>query len=80
MKTFFPLLLAAAFWITTHNGLASGLMRARLVAGLGANGFRIFYSILSVLALVLLARASGAADPVPLWTAPAWLRLLLALV
>jgi len=80
MKTFFPLLMAAAFWFVTHHGLASGLMRARLVAGLGANGFRIFYSILSVLALVLLARASGAADPVPLWTAPAWLRLLLALI
>jgi uncharacterized membrane protein len=80
MKTFFPLLMAAAFWFATHNGLASGLMRSRLVAGLGANGFRIFYSILSVLALVLLARASGAAETLPLWTAPAWLRLVLALI
>ena len=80
MKSFFHLALAAAFWFVTHHGLASGLMRARLVAGLGANGFRIFYSILSVLALVLLARASGAADPVPIWTAPAWLRLVLALI
>ncbi|MCA3278924.1 MAG: NnrU protein [Roseomonas sp.] len=80
MKTSFPLLLAAAFWFVTHNGLASGQMRAMLVAGLGANGFRIFYSILSVLALVLLARAWGAADPVPIWTAPAWLRLILALI
>jgi uncharacterized membrane protein len=80
MESIFPLLMAAAFWFATHNGLASGLMRARLVASLGANGFRIFYSILSVLALVLLARASGAADPVPIWTAPAWLRLVLALI
>ena len=80
MKTYFPLLMAAAFWFVTHHGLSSGVMRARLVAGLGANGFRIFYSILSVLALVLLARASGAADPVPIWTAPAWLRLVLALI
>jgi uncharacterized membrane protein len=80
MEGIFPLLMAAAFWFVTHNGLASGLMRARLVAGLGANGFRIFYSILSVLALVLLARAWGAADPAPIWTTPAWLRLLLALI
>ena len=80
MKAFFHLLLAAAFWFATHNGLASGLMRARLVAGLGANGFRIVYSILSVVALVLLVRASGAADHVPIWTAPAWLRLILALI
>lgn len=80
MESIFPLLMAAVFWFATHNGLASGLMRARLVASLGANGFRIFYSILSVLALVLLARASGAADPVPIWTAPAWLRLVLALI
>jgi uncharacterized membrane protein len=74
MQGIFPLLLAAAFWF------ASGVMRSRLVAGLGANGFRIFYSILSVLALVLLARASGAAETLPLWSAPAWLRLLLALI
>jgi uncharacterized membrane protein len=80
MQGIFPLLLAAAFWFATHNGLASGVMRSRLVAGLGANGFRIFYSILSVLALVLLARASGAAETLPLWSAPAWLRLLLALI
>ena len=80
MEGIFPLLMAAAFWFVTHHGLASGLMRARLVAGLGANGFRIFYSILSVLALVLLARASGAAETLPLWAVPAWLRLLLALI
>ena len=80
MEGLLPLLLTAAFWFATHHGLASGVMRARLVAGLGANGFRIFYSILSVLALVLLARASGAAETLPLWTAPAWLRLFLALV
>jgi uncharacterized membrane protein len=29
---------------------------------------------------VLLARASGAAETLPLWSAPAWLRLLLALI
>lgn len=80
MEGIFPLLMAAAFWFATHNGLASGVMRARLVAGLGANGFRIFYSILSVLALVLLARASGATETLLLWTVPAWLRLILALI
>ena len=80
MEGIFPLLLAAAFWIATHNGLAGSDIRARLVGRIGENGFRIFYSIFSVLALVMLARASGAAETIPLWTAPAWLRLALAVI
>ena len=80
MEGIFPLLLAAAFWIATHNGLAGTDIRARLVGRIGENGFRIFYSIFSVLALVMLARASGAAETVPLWIAPAWLRLALATI
>ncbi|MFN8980914.1 MAG: NnrU family protein [Alphaproteobacteria bacterium] len=80
MENLTPLLLAAAFWLATHNGLAVAHVRARLIAGLGANGFRIVYSILSVVALVLLSRAWGAADLVPIWHAPAWLRLVLALI
>ena len=80
MEGIFPLLLAAAFWIATHNGLAGTDIRARLVGRIGENGFRIFYSIFSVLALVMLARASGAAETIPLWIAPAWLRLALAAI
>ena len=80
MEGIFPLLLAAAFWIATHNGLAGSDIRTRLVGKIGENGFRIFYAVVSVLALVMLARASGAAQAIPLWTAPAWLRLLLALI
>ena len=80
MEGIFPLLLAAAFWIATHNGLAGTDIRTRLVGRIGENGFRIFYSIFSVLALVMLARASGAAETIPLWTAPAWLRLALAVI
>jgi uncharacterized membrane protein len=80
MEGIFPLLLAAAFWIVTHNGFAGTDIRTRLVGKIGENGFRIFYALLSVLALVMLARASGAAETMPLWTAPAWLRLLLAII
>jgi len=80
MKGIFPLLLAAAFWIATHNGLAGTDIRARLVGRIGENGFRIFYSVLSVLALVLLARASGSAETLPIWAAPSWLRLILAAI
>ncbi|MCA3324595.1 MAG: hypothetical protein INF75_11680 [Roseomonas sp.] len=80
MEGIFPLLLAAAFFVATHNGIAGTEIRARLVGRIGANGFRIAYSVLSVVALVLLARAWGAAEPLPIWTAPAWLRLLLALI
>jgi uncharacterized membrane protein len=80
MQDIFFLLLAAIFWIATHNGLAGSDIRTRLVGKIGENGFRIFYALISVLALVLLARASGAAEAIPLWTAPAWLRLLLAII
>ena len=80
MEGIFSLVLAAAFWIATHNGLAGSAFRARLVNRIGENGFRIFYSIVSVLALVMLARAWEGAPAMPLWTAPAWLRLLLAVI
>lgn len=80
MDGVFPLLLASAFWIATHHGLASDRLRPRLVGRLGENGFRIGYSILSVLALVMLARAWEGAAAMPLWPAPAWLRLILAAV
>jgi uncharacterized membrane protein len=80
MEGLLPLLMAAAFWIATHNGFAGTDIRTRLVSKIGENGFRIFYAVLSVLALVMLARAWEAAVAMPLWVAPAWLRLMLALI
>lgn len=80
MEGIFPLLLAAVFWIATHNGFAGTDIRTRLVAKIGENGFRIAYAIISVIAIMMLARAWEAAVAMPLWTAPAWLRLILALI
>jgi uncharacterized membrane protein len=80
MQDIFPLLLAAAFWIATHNGLAGSDIRTRLVGKIGEVGFRIAYAVTSIIAIMLLVQAWEAAVAMPLWTAPAWLRLLLAII
>ncbi|MCA3368619.1 MAG: hypothetical protein INF89_03915 [Roseomonas sp.] len=80
MEGIFPLLMAAAFWIATHNGFAGTDIRTRLVGKIGENGFRIVYAITSIIAIMMLARAWEGAVAMPLWTAPAWLRLILALI
>jgi uncharacterized membrane protein len=80
MEGIFPLLLAAAFWIATHNGFAGTDIRTRLVAKIGEIGFRIVYAVTSVIAIMMLVQAWEAAVAMPLWTAPAWLRFILALI
>ncbi|MFM7423207.1 MAG: NnrU family protein [Alphaproteobacteria bacterium] len=80
MEGIFPLLLAAAFWIATHNGFAGTDIRQRLVAKIGENGFRIVYAIISIIAIMMLVQTWEAAVAMPLWVAPAWLRLVLALI
>ena len=73
------LILASALWVAVHVGIAGTAVRGRIVAVTGEGGFRIGYSILSVVAIVLLFQAWGVAPVVPLWFAPDWLRWLLAL-
>lgn len=80
MEGIFPLLMAAAFWIATHNGFAGTDIRTRLVGKIGEIGFRIAYGVTSVIAIMMLVQAWEAAVAMPLWTAPAWLRLILALI
>ncbi|MFM8613538.1 MAG: NnrU family protein [Alphaproteobacteria bacterium] len=80
MEGIFPLLMAAAFWIATHNGFAGTDIRTRLVAKIGENGFRIVYAIISIIAIMMLVQTWEAAVAMPLWVAPAWLRLVLALI
>ncbi|MBM3591872.1 MAG: NnrU family protein [Alphaproteobacteria bacterium] len=80
MEGIFPLLMAAVFWIATHNGFAGTDIRTRLAGKIGENGFRIVYAIISVIAIMMLARAWEGAVAMPVWTAPAWLRLILALI
>ena len=80
MEGIFPLLMAAVFWIATHNGFAGTDIRTRLVGKIGEIGFRIAYAVTSVIAIMMLVQAWEAAVAMPLWTAPAWLRLILALI
>ena len=78
MTDLLPLLLAAIFWIATHNGFAGTDIRTRLVGKIGEVGFRIAYAVTSVIAIMMLVQAWEAAVAIPLWSAPAWLRLILA--
>lgn len=80
MEGILPLLLAAVFWIASHNGFAGTDIRTRLVGKIGGIGFRIAYAVTSVIAIMMLVQAWEAAVAMPLWTAPAWLRLILALI
>lgn len=74
------LLLAALVWIGVHVGIAGTALRGALVARLGAQGFRIGFSLLSFAAIGLLVMAWKAAPTTPLWYAPGWLRWALALL
>ena len=78
MTDLLPLLLATMFWIATHNGFAGTDIRTRLVGKIGEVGFRIAYAVTSVIAIMMLVQAWEAAVAIPLWSAPAWLRLILA--
>src|SRR3712207_2214304 len=78
MDGFWMLVLAAALWVGVHVGIAGTRVRAALAARLGEGAFRGVFSLLSVLAIVLLVAAWRAAPTTPLWHAPGWLRWLLA--
>ena len=68
------LLIAALVWVGVHVGLAGTSLRGVVVRGIGEAGFRAFFSVLSVAALVWLLRCYGQAETELLWVAPEWLR------
>jgi len=74
------LLAAAILWVGVHVGIAGTVLRARLVEGLGEAGFRIGYSIISVVSIALLVMAWQAAPHIPLWGIADWFRWLMALL
>lgn len=74
------LLAAAILWIGVHVGIAGTVVRARLVERLGEAGFRIGYSIISVVSITLLVMAWQAAPYIPLWSIADWFRWLMALL
>jgi uncharacterized membrane protein len=73
------LILAALVWILLHLGLAGTTARDAAVQRIGERGFRGVFALLSILALIFLARAFNAAPTSVLWVAPDWLRWLLVL-
>lgn len=75
-----PLLLAALIWIGWHVGLSGTSLRDRVVARMGGTGFMVLFSIGSVVSILLLVMAYNAAPTIFLWSAPLWLRWMLALV
>lgn len=72
------LALAALLWLGIHVGVAGSRLRGAVVARLGERGYRAAFSAASALAILFLVLGYNAAPMVPLWTAPSWLRWLLA--
>jgi uncharacterized membrane protein len=74
------LLIAALVWFGIHIGIAGTAARDAIVARIGDGPFRGLFSVLSIAAIVFLARAWSATDTAPLWYAPDWLRWVLVVV
>ncbi|MDB5315102.1 MAG: NnrU family protein [Rhodospirillales bacterium] len=76
------LTLAALIWVGVHVGIAGTSLRGVLIARIGENGFRIAFSIGSLVVIALLVTAWKSANAVPLWTPSAtlkWLTVVLML-
>jgi uncharacterized membrane protein len=71
------LIIAALVWIAIHLGLAGTTLRDAVVGRVGDQPFRVIFSVLSIVVLVLLVWAWGASPTTPLWVAPDWLRWVL---
>jgi uncharacterized membrane protein len=75
----FLLLLAAALWVFVHVGISGTALRDAAVSRLGEKNFMIAFSVGSVVSIFLLVLAWQNAETTVLWTAPAWLRWILAI-
>lgn len=73
------MVLAALIWIGLHLGVA-GPMRPRLVRGLGEASYRALFSVLSLVALILLAMAYKQSPYVEIWPTTPGLMLVPVLV
>jgi uncharacterized membrane protein len=69
-----PYAAAWAVFLVSHSLPVRPRVRARLVARLGAAGFALAYSAVSVAALAWLIAAAGRAPVVPLWDWTPWQR------
>lgn len=75
------LIVAAAFFLLIHFGIAGTRLRDALVARMGEKGYRGIFSLLSIVGLVWLIWAYGRAPDDPLWsTPPALTRVAIGMV
>jgi uncharacterized membrane protein len=74
------LIIAALVWLGIHIGVAGTSLRDAIATRIGERPFRALFSLLSIAALAFLVRAWSRAETTPLWYAPPWLRVVLALV
>ena len=74
------LILAAALWVFVHVGISGTSLRDTAVARLGEGRFMLTFSIASVVSITLLVLAWQNAETTFLWSAPGWLRWILALL
>ncbi len=68
------LIIAALVWIALHLGLAGTTLRDAVVGRVGDQPFRVIFSVLSIVVLVVLVWAWRAATSTLVWVAPDWLR------
>ena len=73
------LVIAALIWIGVHVGIAGTPLRDRLVARIGETAFRGVFSLLSIAAIVFLARTWSQSPTTFFWFASEWLRWILVL-
>jgi len=74
------LLVAAIVWTAAHIGLSGTRLRDALVARLGAQAFRVAFSVVSVVTIVWLVAAYARAGTWSVWVAPDWLRYLVVIL
>jgi uncharacterized membrane protein len=65
-------LLAWAVFLTSHSLPIRPQVKTRLVGVLGAGGFTLAYSVLSLTVLIWLIGAAGRAPYIPLWDWASW--------
>ena len=77
------LIVGLVLFFASHSvGIAAPDFRARGVARIGIGPWKLAYSAISLVALVLIIWGYGAArqEPIVLWSAPAWTRHAAALL
>ncbi len=75
------LTIDALLWLGLHLGVAGTDLRYAATRRLGVNGYRGLFSVSSIAVMVLFCMSYAQSGPaIVLWSAPGWLRWVLALV